>query len=199
MIATAVKTNLGVHLLHWAITHSDFWQLANRCSQLVQKINDPLEKSAYVLDNLLTMDEDDIDVHCVALRDLNLHRMHFEDEDDYNDQADRRFDDADQGNHFRNRPQRFAGKNALRTCARASLSLWRAGHCSRSKIKSTSKFWFLSLCGAKNMTTKKSIELVLIKRPRFARLPRQIFVLASSSSINTNRQLLRAKASRSLH
>lgn len=90
LLATAVKNNLGLHLLHWAITHSDFWHLANRCSQLVQKINEPLEKSAHVLDNLLTMDEDDFDAHCIGLRDLHLHRMHFDDEDDYNDQDDRR-------------------------------------------------------------------------------------------------------------
>lgn len=84
LIAAAVKNHLGLQLLHWAVSQSDIWQLAHRCADLVQKINDPLEKSAYVLDNLLTMDEDDIE--CIGMRDLHLQRMHFEDEDDYIDQ-----------------------------------------------------------------------------------------------------------------
>lgn len=84
LIASALKNSLGLQLLHWAVSQSDIWHLAHRCSELAQKINEPLKKSAYVLDNLLTMDEDDID--CIGIRDFHLQQMHFDDEDDYNDQ-----------------------------------------------------------------------------------------------------------------
>lgn len=82
LLAAALKHSLGLQLLHWAVSQSDIWHLAHRCSELAQKINEPLEKSAYVLDNLLTMDDDDID--CIGLRDLHLQQMRFDDEDDYN-------------------------------------------------------------------------------------------------------------------
>lgn len=82
LFAAAVKNHLGLQILHWAVSQSDIWHLAHRCSELVQKINEPLEKSAYVLDHLLTMDEDDID--SIGIRDLHLQQMHFDDEDDYN-------------------------------------------------------------------------------------------------------------------
>lgn len=88
LIASALKTNLGLELLHWALSQSDIWHLAHRCSELAHKINEPLEKSAYVLDNLLTMGEDDID--CIDLRDLHLQQMYFDDEDDYNVQVQSR-------------------------------------------------------------------------------------------------------------
>lgn len=82
LIAYALKSNLGLEFLHWATSQSDIWHAAHRVGELVHKINEPLEKSAYVLDNLLTMDEDDID--CIGIRDLRLQQMHFDDEDDYN-------------------------------------------------------------------------------------------------------------------
>lgn len=82
LLASAIKHSFGMQLLHWAVSQSDIWHLAHRCSELAQKINDPLEKSAYVLENLLPMDDDDID--CIGLRDLHLQQMHFDDEDDYN-------------------------------------------------------------------------------------------------------------------
>lgn len=91
LLASAVKSHLGLHLLHWAVSQSDIWHLAHRCSELVQKINEPLEKSAYVLDNLLAMDEDDMHLHCGGMRDLHLNRMHFDDEDDYNGEQMQRF------------------------------------------------------------------------------------------------------------
>lgn len=84
LLASALKNSLGLQLLHWAVSQSDIWHLAHRCSELAQKINEPLEKSAYVLDNLLTMDEDDID--CIGIRDLHMQQMHFDDEDDYNEE-----------------------------------------------------------------------------------------------------------------
>lgn len=91
LVAAAVKSHLGLQLLHWAVSQSDIWHLAHRCSELVQKINEPLEKSAYVLDNLLAMDEDDMHLHCNGMRDLHLNRMHFDDEDDYNGEQMQRF------------------------------------------------------------------------------------------------------------
>lgn len=84
LLASALKNSLGLQLLHWAVSQSDIWHLAHRCSELAQKINEPLEKSAYVLDNLLTMDEDDID--CIGIRDLHMQQMHFDDEDDFNEE-----------------------------------------------------------------------------------------------------------------
>lgn len=87
-----VKSQFGLQLLHWAISQSDIWHLAHRCSQLVQKINEPLEKSAYVLDSLFDMDDDDMQMHCSGMRDLHLNRMHFDDEDDYNGEQMQRFD-----------------------------------------------------------------------------------------------------------
>lgn len=94
LLASALKNSLGVQLLHWAVSHSDIWHLAHRCSELAQKINEPLEKSAYVLDNLLTMDEDDID--CVGMRDLHIQQMHFDDEDDYNEEGQSRYNNSRQ-------------------------------------------------------------------------------------------------------
>lgn len=88
LLASALKHSLGLQLLHWAVSHSDIWHLAHRCSELAQKINEPLEKSAYVLDNLFTMDEDDID--CIGIRDLHMQQMHFDDEDDYNEEGQSR-------------------------------------------------------------------------------------------------------------
>lgn len=85
LLASALKNSLGLQLLHWAVSQSDIWHLAHRCSELAHKINEPLEKSAYVLNNLLTMDEDDVD--CIGIRDLHMQQMHFDDEDDYNEEG----------------------------------------------------------------------------------------------------------------
>lgn len=85
LLASALKSSLGLQLLHWAVSQSDIWHLAHRCSELAHKINEPLEKSAYVLNNLLTMDEDDVD--CIGIRDLHMQQMHFDDEDDYNEEG----------------------------------------------------------------------------------------------------------------
>lgn len=95
LLASALKNSLGLQLLDWAVSQSDIWHLAHRCSELAQKINEPLEKSAYVLDNLLTMDEDDID--CIGIRDLHMQQMHFDDEDDYNEE-----EQSNRGNRQRN-------------------------------------------------------------------------------------------------
>ncbi|XP_031620821.1 BTB/POZ domain-containing protein 6 isoform X2 [Contarinia nasturtii] len=81
LLASALKNSLGLQVLQWAVSQSDIWHLAHRCSELAQKINEPLENSAYVLDNLLTMDEDDI--NCIGIRDLHLQQMHFDDEEEH--------------------------------------------------------------------------------------------------------------------
>lgn len=88
LLASALKNGLGLQLLNWAVSQSDIWHLAHRCSELAHKINEPLEKSAYVLDNLLTMDEDDLD--CIGIRELHMQQMHFDDEDDYNEEGQSR-------------------------------------------------------------------------------------------------------------
>lgn len=103
LLASAVKSHLGLQLLHWAVSQSDIWHLAHRCSELVQKINEPLEKSAFVLDNLLAMDEDDLHLHCSGMRDLHLNRMHFDDEDDYNGEQMQRFNNNNNSSDVNNR------------------------------------------------------------------------------------------------
>lgn len=108
MLASALKNSLGLQLLHWAVSQSDIWHLAHRCSELAQKINEPLEKSAYVLDNLLTMDEDDID--CIGIRDLHMQQMHFDDEDDYNEE-----EQSNGGNQQRTNTS-YAFRNHSRAC-----------------------------------------------------------------------------------
>lgn len=111
LLASALKNSLGLQLLHWAVSQSDIWHLAHRCSELAQKINEPLEKSAYVLDNLLTMDDDDID--CIGIRDLHMQQMHFDDEDDYNEE-----EQSNGGNSQRNQQRTntsYAFRNHSRT------------------------------------------------------------------------------------
>lgn len=111
LLASALKNSLGLQLLHWAVSQSDIWHLAHRCSELAQKINEPLEKSAYVLDNLLTMDEDDID--CIGIRDLHMQQMHFDDEDDYNDEEQTyRCNDDNYRNQHRSNTS-FSNRNNL--------------------------------------------------------------------------------------
>lgn len=59
LIASAFKNSMGLQLLHWAVSQSDIWHLAHRCSELAQHINEPIEKRVYLLNNSLSMDEDD--------------------------------------------------------------------------------------------------------------------------------------------
>lgn len=61
IVADALSNNLGIHLLHWALSQSDIWYLAHRCADLVQKIHEPLERGAAVLDNILTLEEESIE------------------------------------------------------------------------------------------------------------------------------------------
>lgn len=116
LFSTALKSSLGLQLLHWAVSHSDIWHLAHRCSELAQKINEPLEKSAYVLDNFLTMDEDDID--CVGIRDLNLQQMHFDEEDEYEEEYENAEDQSNR--RYRYQPQQNGCLHANRNHPRAN-------------------------------------------------------------------------------
>lgn len=105
LLASALKNSLGLQLLHWAVSQSDIWHLAHRCSELAHKINEPLEKSAYVLDNFLTMDDDDID--CVGIRDLHLQQMHFDEEEEEEEEDDDNTTENEQSRRWLdNRPQR---------------------------------------------------------------------------------------------
>lgn len=86
MISGALKNNVGLQVLQWAVSQSDIWHLAHRCSKLMNKFNEPTDKRAHVLDSFDTMDQNDID--CIDA--FHLHCMHFDDEDDYinNNQRD---------------------------------------------------------------------------------------------------------------
>lgn len=110
LLTSALKNSLGLQLLQWAVSQSDVWHLAHRCSELAQKINKPLEKSAYVLDNLLTMDDGDID--CISIRDLQMNQMHFDDEDDYSVEEDEQFYNSDVDDRTQQRTNTsFANRN----------------------------------------------------------------------------------------
>lgn len=110
LLTSALKNSLGLQLLQWAVSQSDVWHLAHRCSELAQKINKPLAKHAYVLDNLLTMDDGDID--CISIRDLRMNQMHFDDEDDYSVEDDNEFYNSDVGDRTQQRTNTsFANRN----------------------------------------------------------------------------------------
>lgn len=55
-----LKETLGLHLLHWAFARSDVWCTASRCAvDFVNGIHEPLERSAAVLDGILTGAEEE--------------------------------------------------------------------------------------------------------------------------------------------
>lgn len=85
MITGAFKQNVGLQLLQWAVSQSDIWHLAHRCSELMHKFNEPNDKSAYVLDSFAAMDANNIE--CIDA--FHLHCMHFDDEDSYIDNDQR--------------------------------------------------------------------------------------------------------------
>jgi len=51
--------HLGRQLLHWAITQADIWYLAYRCAEIVTKFHEPLERGVAILDNILTLEEEE--------------------------------------------------------------------------------------------------------------------------------------------
>lgn len=76
LLASAFKGSLGLQLLHWAVSQSDIWHLTHRCSELVQHINEPLNKRVFAINNndsLLSMDEDD----CIRKLILFFHLSFF--------------------------------------------------------------------------------------------------------------------------
>lgn len=53
-MGSVLAETLGRQLLH-----SDIWFLADKCASLVKRIHEPLERSVAVLDNILTLEDDD--------------------------------------------------------------------------------------------------------------------------------------------
>lgn len=53
-MGSVLAETLGRQLLH-----SDIWFLADKCANLVKRIHEPLERSVAVLDNILTIEDDD--------------------------------------------------------------------------------------------------------------------------------------------
>lgn len=53
-MGSVLAETLGRQLLH-----SDIWFLADKCANLVKRIHEPLERSVAVLDNILTLEDDD--------------------------------------------------------------------------------------------------------------------------------------------
>lgn len=53
-MASVLAETLGRQLLQ-----SDIWFLADKCANLVKRIHEPLERSVAVLDNILTIEDDD--------------------------------------------------------------------------------------------------------------------------------------------
>lgn len=53
-MGSVLAETLGRQLLH-----SDIWILADKCADLVKRIHEPLERSVAVLDDILTLEDDD--------------------------------------------------------------------------------------------------------------------------------------------
>lgn len=53
-MGSVLAETLGRQLLH-----SDIWFLADKCANLVKRIHEPLERSVAVLDDILTLEDDD--------------------------------------------------------------------------------------------------------------------------------------------
>ena len=75
LLTDALSNHLGLHLLHWAISQSDIWYLAHRCADFVNKIHEPLERGAAVLDHILTLEEEEADLN--SLSQNNEHRHYW--------------------------------------------------------------------------------------------------------------------------
>ncbi|GAB0100025.1 BTB/POZ domain-containing protein 6 [Sergentomyia squamirostris] len=58
-IAETLSGHLGRQLLQWAGSQKDLWYLLYRCITIVQKIHEPLERGVAVLDNFLTLEEEE--------------------------------------------------------------------------------------------------------------------------------------------
>lgn len=53
-MGSVLAETLGRQLLH-----SDIWFLADKCANLVKRIHEPLERSVAVLDNILTLEDEE--------------------------------------------------------------------------------------------------------------------------------------------
>ena len=65
-MGSVLAETLGRQLLH-----SDIWFLADKCANLVKRIHEPLERSVAVLDNILTMEDDDTGRSVSAAEELD--------------------------------------------------------------------------------------------------------------------------------
>lgn len=63
IITETFSNHLGLQLFHWAVSQSDFRYLAHRCAEFVNKFHEPLERGAAVLDNILTLEEEEADLN----------------------------------------------------------------------------------------------------------------------------------------
>lgn len=73
LLADTLSNHLGRQLLHWVVQQSDIWYLANRCADFVNKIHEPLERGVSVLDNILTLDEDEAEFYgWMPLNDIQI-------------------------------------------------------------------------------------------------------------------------------
>lgn len=59
-LAETLSSHFGRQLFYYLIKHSDIYHIANRCANFVTKIHEPLERGVAILDNLLTLEEEDI-------------------------------------------------------------------------------------------------------------------------------------------
>lgn len=80
VLAETLSGHLGRQLLHWAGSQTDLWYLLYRCVTLVQKIHEPLERGVAVLDNFLTLEEEEAGglggYYAVGVLPNNIHLCH---------------------------------------------------------------------------------------------------------------------------
>lgn len=69
-MGSVLAETLGRQLLH-----SDIWFLADKCANLVKRIHEPLERSVAVLDNILTLEDDDTNRSVSAAAEAANHNI----------------------------------------------------------------------------------------------------------------------------
>lgn len=65
-MGSVLAETLGRQLLH-----SDIWFLAEKCTNLVKRIHEPLERSVAALDNILTLEDEDMQFSSVIYENQN--------------------------------------------------------------------------------------------------------------------------------
>lgn len=78
MMGDAITSHFGLQLLQWALSETDLWTLAYRCANFMNKIHEPLERSAAVLDQILTHEEDELQFSDFILADNNYNYIQLE-------------------------------------------------------------------------------------------------------------------------